>query len=160
MTAVRAKPLCEKEAGIKIFKTVRADAIRNWTLTPAAIAHGFRITESYGPGNHKYRYSVRNEKIVEERIEEFQTRYSIMGQPDATAAPGISRHSSVVVDEQSQETLSESVFFGVQRGWFENSVSRLMGLESSGACSCGRSDLEQQLFRTVFPKGNQEVEAK
>ena len=159
VTAVRAKPLCEKEAGIKVFRTVQADSVRDYTLTPAALAHGFRIAESYGPGNHKYRYSIRDGKIVEERIEEFLTRYSYSGRPDTTAAPGIRRHTSEIVDEQINEILSKSVDFSVDHGWFEAVVGGVFGLESN-PWSCGRSDYEQLLFRTVLPKGNQEVEAK
>ena len=160
VTAVRAKPLCEKEAGIKIFKTVRADAIRNWTLTPAAIAHGFRITESYGPGNHKYRYSMRDGDVAEDRIEDFTTRYSFSGLPGTAAAPGIRRYTAEIVDEQNNEVLSRIVDFTVDHGWFEAVVGSALGLESSGGWSCGRIDYDEMIFKTIFPAPNHKVETK
>ena len=89
VTAVRAKPLCEKETGIKVFKTVQADGLRGYTLMPQLLAHGFVLTESYGPGNHKYRYSMRDGDVAEDRIEDFTTRYSFSGLPGTAAAPGI-----------------------------------------------------------------------
>ena len=159
VTAVRAKPLCEKEAGIKVFKAVQANSVRGPSLTPSLLSHGYKFTESYGPRNQKYRYSMRAGNVSEERIEHFSTRYSFVDQGDIVAARGIRRSSFEIVDETNKEILGEHVRFSIERGWFETVVSGLLGLEFNPLI-CGRRDYDELIFKTLLPTINEEVKAQ
>ena len=147
VTAVRAKPLCQKEAGIKVFKTVQADGIRNGDPLPELMAHGIRFTER-DTGKDKRRETIKDGKIVEERIHEFTTRYSPGYLEDTVVSSAISRHGYTLVDTANNEILSQQIFFSVHRGWFETVVSGLLGLETN-PWICGDTDSYRLVLKTI-----------
>ena len=147
VTAVRAKPLCEKEAGIKVFKTVQADGIRNGDPTPELIAHGIRFTE-FGSGKDKRREMLEDGRIIQTQIEEFATRFSMGYLDDTVVSRAISRRGYTVADTTNNEVLSQQVFFSVHRGWFETVVSGLLGLETN-PWICGDTDSYRLVLKTI-----------
>lgn len=124
-----AGKLCKAQAGLKVYRTVEAEgflggAIEYWSR------YGFSYVES-GGGDKMSRYTMKDGKVVHQRIQEFISRYqSKTGESGVVIAPHFSRSSDQVVDRQTGEILGELIVLSIYPGWLDNA---LIGLTGAGS---------------------------
>jgi hypothetical protein len=126
---IEANQLC-KQTGLRIYRTVEADGFLGDSSIEIWSRLGYRYVES-GGADKKSLYTMRDGKVVHQRIQGFSSRYqSKTGDNHVVIGKHFSRSSHQVVDRQTDEVLGELVVVSIYPGWLDNIVIGLTGTGS------------------------------
>lgn len=137
---IKLKLLCEKEGGLRIYRTV--ENVEGFLINQSPekewiVNNGYRFVEGKNYRGKIIRIS-RDEKgiIVTQENVLPQSLYEYFHE-DAHITPTIKRFSSKVIDRNSNEILSEFAGFGFAGGWVERHLFRpLADSEGRGGGIC------------------------
>lgn len=129
--SLEAKQLCREQGGLHVYKVVEAEGfleggggIKYWSK------FGFTYVES-GGGDKMSRYTMQDDKVAHQRIQEFISRYqSKTGDNHVVVGKYFARSSHQVIDRQTGEVLGDLVVFGIYPGWLDNIAIGLTGTGS------------------------------
>lgn len=147
----RVKRLCDKEGGVRIFKTVenvegiqmnsadevilRATKYQYVESTSTKAGGSYRIPPS------RYSLAPSGGVIVEKNIIP-KARYEYQRQEEERSGH-ISRYDQLIVDLQTNQILATDTYFGFRGGW----ASRmLLGWGGGGGAGCGYSHIPETQF--------------
>jgi hypothetical protein len=121
--------LCTEQAGLHIYKTVEADGFLGgggeyW------IKYGFSYVETGGIGDKKYRYLMRDGKIVVEEVPEYISRYRIGGETHIAIDKFIARTKYQVIEIRTNYILGELVSFSIYPGRWDQMIIGITGTGS------------------------------
>ena len=123
-----ANQLCREQGGLHVYKTVEVEGFAGATSINYWSQYGFTYVEGYGK-----RFTLRNgEEHVEDIPEGGGARYS-WGTYENYVPVGkrFFRTASRVIDRQTDEVLGKLVTFTGPRGWADNWLPGLLGMEHS-----------------------------
>jgi hypothetical protein len=134
-----ADRLCNSEAGLHVYKTVRAEgflggAAERW------LKYGFNYIEG-GGGKFKSRYTMQDGKVKHHRVDKFMSRYAV-GTADnhKVVTKSISKSSKVVMDRDTKEILGDLVVFNIYPGLFDGILMKFVQ-SSPVVWHCGNEPL-------------------
>lgn len=133
-----AGKLCSEQAGLKVYRTVKADGFLEAGGIGYWAKYGFSYIEN-GGGDRMSRYTMKDGNVVHQKIQEFISRYeSKTGDSHIVIAKHLSRSSDQVVDRQTGEVLGELVVLSIYPGWLDNLFIGLTGTGSGfSPWTCG-----------------------
>lgn len=149
--------LCEKEAGLKVFKVVdgvegyRVKSLASGLGREALTKYGYRYEER-GSGSEFTRYSLDADgKVIDERITESIARYAAVGKLTPLDW-AVTKSEVVIFDQQTNERLAVSTGFHAGGNWL---VRAVFGDAPTGAgqCSPPERDLYLETLRPAKRAG-------
>ncbi len=129
--------LCEKEAGLKIFKVV--EGVEGYRVYPNASGlvwqaledYGYRFVE-IGNGNQLYRYTLDSTgQVIKQEISESMARYGV-GAEIKPLLWNVRKVEEYVFDQRTKERLALRTTFSAHGNWLQVIFSPYL----SGAASC------------------------
>lgn len=128
--------LCDKEAGVKIQRTVpNVEGFWWWPIQDGEIAlkYGYAFVEGGVDPQKGRRYEVLDATIVEYKDTTIKSRYAFRSSGIANLSMGIQRGGDEIVDLRTGEKLAEELGFQFRGGWMLRKVLSGSG-GSSGYC--------------------------
>lgn len=135
--------LCEKEAGLKIYKTV--EGVEGFRVYPGAVAepdalkkYGYKYQER-SEGNRLYRYTLDADgKIVRHEVTESIARYAVDATDWMPLSWNVKKSQVFIFDQQTKERLAVIASFSAGGNWLQVLFHPFLG----GHDYCGRAGWE------------------
>jgi hypothetical protein len=137
--------LCEREAGLKIYKVV--NDVEGFRVYPGAAEsepdalkkYGYKFQEK-GSGNGFVRFTLDAQgKVVEQKITESIARYAVDATDWMPLAWGVKKSEVYIFDQQTKERLAVITSFSAGGSWI---IRMLFDGAPSGAGYCGGAGWE------------------
>ena len=125
LIAMEAKRLCGEEAGMKIYRTIKAEGILGYVSVRDHQDHGIKYVESAtSSGRPLLRESIENGEYKEERIDVFTSQVQL-ARNETRLSVGSVRVQDLLIERSTGSMLAEIIAFEFYPGWID---SRLLGL--------------------------------
>lgn len=147
----RVKRLCEKEGGVRIFKTVENvegiqmnsadEVILRATKYQYVESTSTKAGGSYRIPPARYSLTPSGRVIVEKNIIP-RARYEYQRREEVRT-DHISRYDQLIVDLQTNQILATDTYFGFRGGW---AARTLLGWGGGGGAGCGYAHISESQF--------------
>jgi len=121
-----AERLCREEAGMYVYRTVKANGFLGDSGIDYWSQFGFTYLEAEFIGGRKMRYTLHDGEVRKEAVDELLSRYEYTTDSEVLEMP-FTRDRQFIRDRQTGEVLGEIVSFAVYPGWFDSHVIGLLG---------------------------------